>query len=250
MKSSLILTIKMWLAISILPFMVVAAFRLIYPLGRIEIYYCFQIIVTYLVMLLLALYWKRKYQIKFNFEKSNDYRNKRYLLVVILAGVGFSCFFSFAYYIPCFETSIPSGFTEESFAQLYNSFQMILSTSVLMPIIEEILFRGVLQVLFIRYLGLKWGIILNVGLFSLLHGNGFLFCFIFTLFIAYVYIKTKNIVFPIVGHVSNNLTNVILEKMDLVGTDKNMLLIIFCGTCLLCLSILILVKNGGEMDKE
>lgn len=241
-KESFILVFKLLIVLSIFPSIAVIVMRLINPYFSVEVYYCFQIIIMYLALFLLAMHWKRKYEINFNIKNYNGHINKSDLLIVILAGIGFSCFFSFSYHITYFETRIPNGFTEETFAQLYNSFPMLLSTSIIMPVIEEIVFRGVLQNLLIGYLDAKWGILISVFIFSLLHGKGFIFGFLFSLFIAYIYYKTQNIVFPIMAHISNNLTNVILMKLELIGPDKNMILIICFGFILLCFAIIRFIK--------
>ena len=107
-----------------------------------------------------------------------------------------------------------------------------------MPIIEELLFRGTIQELFIRYIGIKWGIILSAGLFAFYHGKGFLFALIIALLMGCIYFKTQNIIYPIIVHIGNNLTNVILGKLDLIGPDKDMLIIICIGFLLFSFAII------------
>lgn len=242
-KYIIILSIKTWFIITILPLVGMLFFRLMISTLKFEFYYCAQIALSYILMLIWAVYLKRKNQIEINIVHQRTHNSKGYLVTTLLAGIGFSCFFCFTYYFSFFNTAIPNGFTEEAFMQLYNSLPMMLSTAVIMPIIEEILFRGIIQELFIRYAGVKWGIFFSVTLFALFHGNGFLFCFLFTLVISCVYLRTKNIVYPIIGHVSNNLMNVILEKSGLIGYDKNMSIIICFGFCLLCLMVVSLKAN-------
>lgn len=79
-------------------------------------------------------------------------------------------------------------------------FNMIV-ISIVAPIFEEILFRKLLIDRTIRY-GAKVSIILSALLFALFHGN--LNQFFYTLmmggFLAYVYIRTGNIIYPIVLH--------------------------------------------------
>ena len=188
--------------------------------------------------------FEEKNQIDFGDKDLKKQRTKNYLVIVLLAGIGWQCLLSFTYYIQWFNTSIPNGFTEQSFTKLYNSVPMLLLTSMIMPIIEECFYRGTMQELFIRYSGAKWGIIFCSCLFASCHGKGFLFALIFALFIGYIYFKTGNIIYPIIGHISNNLANIILVKLELVGANKNMSMIICIGAIFLSLAGIVTIRNN------
>ncbi len=213
--------------------------QLIFPSAKIEFDYGIQILSMYLSLILWTYYLKRKNQIIFCIENNN----KKYLIIALLGGVGGSCFLLFTYYISWFNTSIPNGFTTVSFEKFYNSIPMLLSTSIIMPIIEELLFRGTIQELFIRYVGVKKGIVICAFLFAVCHGKGFLFSMIFALFAGYIYFKTKSIIYPIIAHIGNNFTNVILFQLDLIGQDKNMLLIICIGFILISFAIIGILQD-------
>lgn len=232
------LVIKTSIIIYVLPMIVALFLQMIAPSATIEFKYWVQRICFYLSLILWTCHLKKENQITFGIKDSNDYSGKKYMMPALLGGVGWQCFCVFAYYISWFNTSISNGFTEESFAKLYNSIPMLLSTAIIMPIIEEFLFRGAIQELFIRYIGIKWGIILSAGLFAFYHGKGFLFALVIAMFMGYIYFKTQNIIYPIIIHIGNNLTNVILSKLDLIGPDKDMLLIICIGVFLVSFSII------------
>lgn len=232
-KQVSLLAIKTFIIIYVVPLIVVFFLRLISPSSTIEFDYCIQIVCLYLSLILWTCHLKRKNQITFCIKDLDSHINKKYLIIALLGGVGWSCFLTFTYYISWFNTSIPNGFSAESFEKLYNTIPMLLSTTIIMPIIEELLFRGTLQELFIRYVGIKWGIIINACLFSVYHGKGFLFTLVFASFAGYIYFKKKNIIYPIIVHIGNNLTSFILYQLDLVGPDKNMAIIICIGFILL-----------------
>lgn len=237
-KQVSLLVIKTCIIIYVLPIIVALFLQMIYPSATIEFKYWVQRICFYLSLILWTYHLKRKNQITFCIKDSGAYNGKKYMILALLGGVGWQCFCVFAYYISWFNTSIPNGFTEESFVKLYNSIPMLLSTAIIMPIIEELLFRGTIQEFFIRYIGIKWGIILSAGLFAFYHGKGFLFALIIALLMGCIYFKTQNIIYPIIVHIGNNLTNVILGKLDLIGPDKDMLIIICIGFLLFSFAII------------
>lgn len=94
----------------------------------------------------------------------------------------------------------------------------LLVVAILAPIMEELLFR---KLLLDRTAGYGEGIsLLFSGLvFGLFHGNlnQFTYAFVLGIFFSFVYIKTKNIIYPIILHMSINfvgsfLGSLVLEK--------------------------------------
>ena len=91
---------------------------------------------------------------------------------------------------------------------------------VVSPIMEELLFQGIIQGGLLKKLNPYVAIIITSGLFSLAHGNNdnllkCLVLFILCLSYAYIYYKTKDIRFAILGHSLNNLL-VIMETLMLI----------------------------------
>ena len=82
----------------------------------------------------------------------------------------------------------------------------LLVISILGPIFEEILFRKMLIDRTIKY-GAKVSIILSAVLFGFFHGNinQFFYAFLMGGFLAYVYIRTGKIIYPIILHAIVNM---------------------------------------------
>ena len=78
--------------------------------------------------------------------------------------------------------------------------------SILAPVIEEIIFRGII----IERLGTKynyrWAVILSSTIFAFLHVSQVLDAFIFGVVLSLVYLKTESLMIPILIHVVNNTT--------------------------------------------
>lgn len=95
----------------------------------------------------------------------------------------------------------------------FDIFSYFLAIVVLSSIVEELLFRGViLNKLVSDYnFDLKLAILISSLLFGLCHNFGsILSAFVFGICMAILYIKSKNILVPILGHFINNLISFIL----------------------------------------
>jgi membrane protease YdiL (CAAX protease family) len=88
----------------------------------------------------------------------------------------------------------------------------LLLVSVIAPIFEEFVFRKLLIDRSIKY-GARVSIILSAVIFSFFHGNlnQFFYAFLMGGFFAYVYIKTGNIIYPILLHITVNFTGSVVS---------------------------------------
>lgn len=98
---------------------------------------------------------------------------------------------------------------------------LILLTCVFAPILEEILFRGILQKSLVKK-GLKpsYAILISSFIFGAVHGYPWQFVGAFLLgsVLGLVYHKTKSLLMPILLHVFNNLISAIM--MIYLGTES------------------------------
>ena len=94
---------------------------------------------------------------------------------------------------------------------------MTFSVMVLVPISEEILFRGLLQNWFLKHVRSSWAIILTSLIFVSLHLNGkqglaniavFVSLFVISLFLGFIYEKRRSLWSPIVLHVTFNTVSI------------------------------------------
>jgi membrane protease YdiL (CAAX protease family) len=94
--------------------------------------------------------------------------------------------------------------------------------SIIPAISEELIFRGVIQKLFIDLAKNKhFGIILTATLFSAMHMDvaGFIPRFALGAMLGYLYVWSGSIYLPIVAHFANNLLAFLME----LGKNKNAL---------------------------
>lgn len=204
------------------------------------------IAVSYFLMCFLALLLKKKYNIKYNAKGNLLKKNLFDLLIMVMASLGSCLFFSFEFKIPFLQRGLPKGITIEMYNNLYNSFGMMAATILLMPICEELLFRGTLMNIIARYSNIKAGVIISAFLFSIMHGWTAPFVFIPASIYGYVYYKKKHIFFPIIFHVSNNLVATIIVKLQVIETNSLNLNMIIIGFILWILSISVLIFRLHE----
>ena len=99
---------------------------------------------------------------------------------------------------------------EETAAPFLANILQLIATIFIAPIIEEILFRGIL----LQRWSVKWGIIpgtiISSLIFGILHLN-FIGLSIFGLTMALVYLKTKTLFIPILLHMLNNFMAIAFE---------------------------------------
>ena len=94
-------------------------------------------------------------------------------------------------------------------------FMQIVSAVIAAPILEELLFRGMIYARLRDLCGAKWAIIISAAFFGIFHGNlvQFVYAFIIGLMLAYVYEKMKTIWAPIMFHVGANLLSVLITEL-------------------------------------
>ena len=143
----------------------------------------------------------------------------------------------------------------------WNFVFLFISICIFAPIWEELFFRGIL----LRRFAMKWkattSIIVSSFIFGLMHigGSSMLHAFLFGCFLAYAYLRTKNIWVPIVLHsVSNFLSFVTLlfpgesnaGEIPMPSNDEIVSSLIICSVLLVLsvvLFIFIVKKNWSKV---
>lgn len=91
----------------------------------------------------------------------------------------------------------------------------ILGVGILVPIAEELVFRGVTQSRIEEYWGKKYGIFLSALMFAAIHGNLLqgLYTLPLGLFMGYVYSKYRTLLAPVLFHAAANLLSVTASEL-------------------------------------
>ncbi|MCL2860501.1 MAG: CPBP family intramembrane metalloprotease [Oscillospiraceae bacterium] len=106
------------------------------------------------------------------------------------------------------ENRFPSYENVMLFLTNSNIFVLIICTGILTPIVEEIIFRGIIFNRLKEYnIGLQVSIIIQAVIFGIIHFNivQSTYAMIIGIFFAVIYEKKKTIVAPIIAHMTFNL---------------------------------------------
>lgn len=124
--------------------------------------------------------------------------------------------FLFGFFLVAFITFFdPSGFDTSALSKEYTGVGFlfnVLSSVILAPVVEELLFRGVLFNRLNEKMSLILAMLISSLLFGLFHGFG-VTQFVFGLCMCVVYLKTRNIMVPIIIHIMSNLFAVIFADI-------------------------------------
>ena len=95
--------------------------------------------------------------------------------------------------------------------------QQLLYTGLLIPIIEELIFRGLVFKVMRKWAPFVVTMIVSAFLFGIYHGNlvQFLYAGICGLWLAYLYEKEKSIVVPIALHMCMNITSCTMTEFGI-----------------------------------
>ncbi|NES85180.1 MAG: CPBP family intramembrane metalloprotease [Moorea sp. SIO2B7] len=144
-------------------------------------------------------------------------------ILLFSLGSGQMIYYLLSYVAPkIIETSLQQKLflssSETSLPLLYNSLTII-SLVVIAPLVEEILFRGII----LQRWAVKWGltpaVIISSLVFGVLHFN-LIGLSVFGIMMALLYIKIRTLIIPIICHALNNSAVVIFSLLPIIFNSK------------------------------
>lgn len=206
---------------------------------------------------LLAFFIKHddKYDVRLNRDVKYEGYNKWFLLLLIPAGIGASIGFNGLVSL--------SGIAEHS--KVYKEIEsmqfsgsllvQLLAAAVAAPIVEELLFRGLIYRRLRYHLKPSMCILVSATIFGLIHGNivQFVYAFLVGTLLAYAYEKFKTVWAPIIMHASANFIAVIItgylpnyEKEISIG-DVMLISVVSLAVTFAALKLVDLKVNRNEI---
>lgn len=93
--------------------------------------------------------------------------------------------------------------------------QQLLTSGLLIPIVEEVMFRGIIFRLLRRCLAFPWAMLVSAMVFGAYHGNlvQFIYAGMCGMLLAYLCEKYDSIVAPILSHMAMNTAAIILTQI-------------------------------------
>lgn len=95
--------------------------------------------------------------------------------------------------------------------------EQILYSGILAPILEEVLFRGLLFRVLRKWISFAWAMLISALAFGFYHGNlvQFVYAGVCGLLFAYLYEKLGSVLFPIIAHMVMNIVSLVLTHMEI-----------------------------------
>lgn len=92
--------------------------------------------------------------------------------------------------------------------------RQILYSGILMPIVEEFLFRGLLFKVLRKWISFPWAMWISALVFGAYHGNlvQFVYATVCGLVLAFLYEKYETMFAPIISHITFNVTALIITE--------------------------------------
>lgn len=174
--------------------------------------YNFTIIGIAISIIPITIYLLKKHPIK------KTKINFKTISLMIILGLSTSLFYNM----------LTINFQQENKLLNTNIILLISYVVILAPIFEEILFRYISLNVAKRYYKERTAIIIISIAFALLHSELFnmLYAFLLGIILSNIYIKYKNILYPITLHISANLMSIFITKFNLLALIISALTII------------------------
>ncbi|MCB2291455.1 CPBP family intramembrane metalloprotease [Clostridium sp. CS001] len=139
--------------------------------------------------------------------------------------------------------------TSNAIASNTNSVLGVISVVLIIPIFEEVLFRGLIFNELKNHLNIIIAIILQGAIFALAHGNMLqgIYTFIMGVVIAIVYNKIQSILAPMLFHVLYNLFGSIVVPVIITAIGGYHIAFLVFGTIMLIISLILLFKNNVDV---
>lgn len=148
-------------------------------------------------------------------DKPKD--NPKNILSLLMIGISFSL----SYNLLLLSLNKLFNFTNLFDEGSANILVILISTGIIGPILEELIFRGIVYSNLKKYTTITKATIISGLIFGLFHGNiiQFIYAFLFNIILTKAYDKDNNILTPIIIHVSANsfvtLLIYIIKKLNI-----------------------------------
>lgn len=133
----------------------------------------------------------------------------RYILPVIALGASMNVLINIILSIAPFPQSWWDEYNAASAPLDQTSALTIVAAVIVAPLTEELLFRGLVFTRTSRALGVYVGMVASSLIFGFMHGTAiwFIYTALFGLVLAFVFYRSRSLVYPILLHLSFNLTS-------------------------------------------
>ncbi len=207
-----------------------------------EIYMIKQLVSSAVTIPFLLSLWKQETYVEtVVYGKGEKEPFGRFILQGILLCVGTACIGmalnNFIAMTPLIETS--TGFKQANLFFFSGGILIrILTSCIVVPIAEEVLFRGIVLRRVTRMTDERWGIFFSAVLFGIVHVNlvQFLYATLLGVALAVIVMKTKKVSFAVLAHGMTNLAAIVRSETGILDFSYKADAIGMLFSCLLLLA--------------
>lgn len=211
----------------------------------------------YVIVIFYFAFLLRKYLNDFNNDVKNIFSRiqLKYILFIVFLNILFSygMLYLADWIINCFpflEFLVNFSIPSMSLINYMPIVGSLISTVIISPISEELMFRGVFLNRLKLFVPTVFAIIITSLLFGALHSFGSITsAFVFAICMAILYLKTENICVPIFAHFLNNMLAELIRMVDvnnILFTDN--LIVGFVSVLAIISAILLIVSIIKELN--
>ncbi len=124
---------------------------------------------------------------------------------------------------------------------------------IIAPLLEEILFRGIIFARLREYMSVKVAIVISALIFGIIHGNVVqgIYAFIIGICLAYIYERYNTLLAAVLFHMSANLISVIMTECEpVVRLISKALVYNIIGVVCLVMGIIMLISINRHIAKD
>ena len=124
---------------------------------------------------------------------------------------------------------------------------------IIAPLLEEILFRGIIFARLREYMSVKVAIVISALIFGIIHGNVVqgIYAFIIGICLAYIYERYNTLLAAVLFHMSANLMSVIMTEYEpVVRLISKALVYNIIGVVCLVMGIIMLISINRHIAKD
>lgn len=124
---------------------------------------------------------------------------------------------------------------------------------IIAPLLEEILFRGIIFARLREYMSVKVAIVISALIFGIIHGNVVqgIYAFIIGVCLAYIYERYNTLLAAVLFHMSANLMSVIMTECEpVVHFISKALVYNIIGVVCLVMGIIMLISIDRHIAKD
>ncbi len=176
----------------------------------------------------------------------------KYVPFIILLGVAFSGAISFG--MGLLPESILEAYAQQSNALVEGSLiTIVISTMIVAPIVEEVIFRGLIYDRLCNAMPKVWAMLLSSLLFGVAHGQivWMIYAFVLGMVLCVVMEKTKSVMASILLHMSFNVAGIVLPTVFADVTSKAAhVAVLAVGTVLSAIMLTIILRMKESESGE